>query len=222
LNSLAIDTSTGLLMICARKDEKTASLTLRHGLQHSPRLIPLIDGLLSELSMSVKDLSLLVCSLGPGSFTGIRIGLATAKGISMGASCPVVGVSSLDAYALPYSSFQGDVYPVIDARKGNFYTALFRHGRRIGEYLDIPPKSLVEKLLAADSALLAGPEAGDVHSALFSGTANAGVSFSGYADPSALLEIGERLFALSGADPSLLVPIYLRKSEAEITAGRVR
>jgi tRNA threonylcarbamoyladenosine biosynthesis protein TsaB len=208
------------MMLCARKGERTASFALRHGLQHAPRLVPLIGSLLSELSLAVRELALVVSSLGPGSFTGIRIGLATAQGISFGASCPVVGVSTLDAFAAAHSTHRGDVYPVIDARKGRYYTALFRAGERVGEYLDISPRALSEMLLSAEHPLLAGPESGDIHAAIFpDGRGAERVSFSPYVDPLALLRLGERAFERDGSDPSRLVPIYLRQSEAEISAG---
>jgi tRNA threonylcarbamoyladenosine biosynthesis protein TsaB len=218
-----LDTSTGLLMIAARHGDATASLTLRHGLQHAPTLLPLIDGLFAGLSLAAKDLSLIVCSVGPGSFTGIRIALATAKGMSLGLSIPVVGVSTLDAFALPYAFFEGDVYPVIDARKGKCYTALFRGGNRIGEYLDIPPAVLGGKLIDSGQALLVGPDAEEIFSAVQGERdpdAFCGIHANRFVDPLALLRLGEDQFMRDGADPSGLVPLYLRKSEAEITTGR--
>ncbi len=223
MNSLAIDTSTEVLGLCVRKGDAFASLSLRHGLQHAPSLLPLIDRLLREVSLAVAEINLIICSTGPGSFTGIRIGLATAKGISLATSCPVAGVSTLDAFAYPYGSFAGDVYPVIDARKGNYYTALFQDGSRASEYLDIPPGELRRRLLAGGRGLLVGPDAGAIRDRLFEEgdrKAREKVSCSGFIDPRALLQIGEERFAREGAVSESLIPLYLRKSEAEISAGR--
>jgi tRNA threonylcarbamoyladenosine biosynthesis protein TsaB len=176
-----------------------------------------VDRLLAEVSLTVRDLQLIVCSVGPGSFTGIRIGLATARGISFGIGCPVVGVSTLDALALPYAAHPGDVYPVIDARKGRFYTALFRGGARVGDYLDLSPGELGDRLSSAPSPLLVGPDAEGIARIL---GVRPGVST--LADPSALLAIGLERHARDGADPASLEPLYLRKSEAEIWSGRAR
>ncbi|HET6450098.1 MAG TPA: tRNA (adenosine(37)-N6)-threonylcarbamoyltransferase complex dimerization subunit type 1 TsaB, partial [Spirochaetia bacterium] len=75
MNVLALDTATEVLSLCARKGDAWASLAVRHGLQHSPSLLPLAQRLLADLGMGVGELDLVVCTVGPGSFTGIRIGI---------------------------------------------------------------------------------------------------------------------------------------------------
>lgn len=179
---------------------------------------------MAEIGLAAADLQLIVCSTGPGSFTGIRIGLATAKGIAFGLSCPLIGVSSLDAFALPYSSFTGDLYPVIDARKGKIYTALYRGGERRSDYLDVTPAELRERLAGvSERVLFAGPDAGAIRTLLCTDENPVFVdriSAVSYSDPLALLDAGELAFARVGADPGEPVPLYLRKSEAEIGAGR--
>jgi tRNA threonylcarbamoyladenosine biosynthesis protein TsaB len=226
LNCLAIDASTQVLGLCARKAEKEASATLRNGMQHAPALLPLVRGLLDQLGLAAEELQLVVCSIGPGSFTGIRIGMASAQGISLGAGCPVVGVSTLDAFALPYAGFQGEVYPVIDARKGKYYTALFVEGKRRAEYLDLKPEELAARLDAAPRAILVGPDAEAVRRrVLFRGGVppdGGKIVASEYTDPRALLRLGLEKFGTEGEDPSGLVPLYLRRSEAEIAAGRAQ
>jgi tRNA threonylcarbamoyladenosine biosynthesis protein TsaB len=223
MNCLAIDASTEVLSLCATKGTAAASLSLRHGLQHAPTLIPLIERMLAEISLAVRELSLIICSTGPGSFTGIRIGLATAKGISFGISCPVVGVSTLEAFALPYSFFNGDVYPVIDARKGKYYTVRFRGGLRAGEYLDEPPILLKERLALSERSILVGPDAESIRDRVLGvsdSDLRARVGCAPFTDPLAFVRLGERRFSEEGADPEGLIPLYLRKSEAEIAAER--
>ncbi|HEY9595854.1 MAG TPA: tRNA (adenosine(37)-N6)-threonylcarbamoyltransferase complex dimerization subunit type 1 TsaB, partial [Spirochaetia bacterium] len=107
MKALAIDTATEVLALSACRDDAWASLAVRHGLQHSPSLLPLAEGLLHELGVAPADLEAIVCSLGPGSFTGIRIGLATALGIGEGRHIPVVGVSTLDAAAWSWREREG-------------------------------------------------------------------------------------------------------------------
>jgi tRNA threonylcarbamoyladenosine biosynthesis protein TsaB len=220
MRALAIDTATEVLALCADDGAARASLSLRRGLQHSPALLPLADRLLAELGFAAGDLELVVCSVGPGSFTGIRIGLATAKGIAFATGCPLVGVSTLDALALPWTGFPGVVWSVIDARKGRWYAAGYRGSRRFTDYLDLTPDDLAARLAAGPSpVLLAGPDAPRFAEGLAPSTAPT-VSATDLFDPAAVLKTGLDRFAAEGADPESLKPLYLRQSEAEIEAGR--
>lgn len=222
MKTLAIDTATEVLALCADDGAARASLCLRRGLQHSPALLPLADRLLAELGFGAGDLDLVVCSVGPGSFTGIRIGLATAKGIAFATGCPLVGVSTLDALALPWAGFPGGVWAVIDARKGRWYAAGYRHGRRITGYLDLAPDDLAARLAAGPApVLLAGPDAPRFAGGLAPSSA-AAVSAVDLFDPAAVLKVGLDRFAADGADPESLKPLYLRQSDAEIEAGHGR
>ena len=217
MNVLSLDTATEVLALAATHGESWASMAFRRGLQHSPALLPLVDTMLEGLGMAAADLELLVCSLGPGSFTGIRIGLATALGISRGRGIPIVGVSTLDAFARPWSAHGGEVISVIDARKGKIYAARFRSGARIGEYMDISPVELTVIVGASENPLLAGPDAARIRELLGEEGRRARVAHT--IDPRSLLDIGVEQFAREGADPSRLTPLYLRKSEAEIAIG---
>jgi tRNA threonylcarbamoyladenosine biosynthesis protein TsaB len=215
VRALAIDTATEVLALCVSDGARRASLALRRGLQHSPALLPLADRLLAELGFGAGDLELVVCSVGPGSFTGIRIGLATAKGIAFATGCPLVGVSTLDALALPWACFAGGVWPVIDARKGRWYAAGYRGGRRVTEYLDLAPNDLRARLAAGPGpVLLAGPDAPRFAEGV------PGAAATDLFDPAAVLKAGTDRFASEGANPNSLKPLYLRQSEAEIEAGR--
>jgi tRNA threonylcarbamoyladenosine biosynthesis protein TsaB len=214
---LSIDTATEVLALCVDDGAARASLALRRGLQHSPALLPLADRLLTEMGITARDLELVVCSVGPGSFTGIRIGLATALGIAEGRGIPVVGVSTLDAMARPWESHAGDVFPVIDARKGKIYAARFRGGERMSEYLDVSPFDLAALCAAADRPLLAGPDSGRIRDSL--GEPGRGLPCAEMLDPCSLLRIGVEKHTKEGVDPLPLRPLYLRKSEAEIASG---
>lgn len=217
MNVLALDTATEVLALCASRDDSWATLCLRRGLQHSPSLLPLAGQLLAQAGLAPSDLDLLVCSLGPGSFTGIRIGLATALGISHGRGIPVVGVSTLEAIARSWEGHDGDIFPVIDARKGKIYFARFRGGARQGEYHDGTPQELAAMIAQADRPLLAGPDAQGIRGML--GAAAAAVPCGGSLDPLSLLRIGVERYTTEGASPEGLRPLYLRKSEAEIASG---
>ena len=215
---LALDTSTEVLAIGVASPKAWASLALRQGLQHSPSLLPIVDQLLARLDLTASSLDLVVCSLGPGSFTGIRIGLATALGIAGGRGIPVVGVSTLDAIAEPWKWHSGEVYPVIDARKGRIYTAAFSAGTRRSEYLDLTPTELAVRIEAGKDPFLAGPDAARILATL--GREPDTMPCAELLDPAAFLRLGIAKFEREGADPLPLRPLYLRKSEAEIASGR--
>ncbi len=101
--------------------------TLNVRTTHTTRLMPALDRMLKDSSIGKDQLSGIAVSIGPGSFTGLRIGLATAKGLAMGLEIPLVGVPTLDALArnVPYAKYQ--VCPILDARKKEIYVSLFRY-----------------------------------------------------------------------------------------------
>jgi tRNA threonylcarbamoyladenosine biosynthesis protein TsaB len=168
--------------------------------------------------MTVGDLELIVCSIGPGSFTGIRIGLATALGVGHGRGIPVVGVSTLDALADSWAAYKGDVFPVIDARRGNIYTAQYRGGSKRGDYRDVSPEELAGLLIAAESPLVVGTDSPRVVALLGGDFPN--VAFADSVDPRSLLRRGVARYKTQGIELAPLRPLYLRKSEAERVSGR--
>ena len=99
---------------------------------HSERLMPAIHNLLAEAALKIRDIQGIALGLGPGSFTGLRIGVSTVKGLAYALKIPVVGVSTLEALAnnAPYCS--STICPVLDARKKEVYAALF-HGDGSGK-----------------------------------------------------------------------------------------
>src|SRR2546425_10061626 len=117
---------------------------------HSERLMGAIDRLLTDAGWTVRDLEGLAVSVGPGSFTGLRIGLSTVKGLALALSIPIVAVPTLDAMAalLPFAALP--VCPVLDARKREVYASLYRWDglgmRREWEYLAIAPGDLARRL----------------------------------------------------------------------------
>jgi len=218
VNALCLDTSTEVLSLCATHGEAWASLVLRRGLQHATALVPLAERLLRDVELAVEDLELVVCSVGPGSFTGIRIGISTALGIGHGRGIPVVGVSTLDALGRSWSAYPGDVFAVIDARRGNLYSARYRGGERQGEYGDLSPSELGSLVAEADSPLLAGPDASRIRGLL--GEAGAALAVAETVDPRTALLMGVEILRTRGTDAAPPRPLYLRKSEAERLSGR--
>ena len=124
---LSLDSSAAVASVALCEDtELLAEYTLNNGNTHSETLLPMIEHVLSGFGLSVSDIDLFACSSGPGSFTGVRIGAATLKGLAFGSDKPCVGVSTLEAIAENLSLANGLICPVMNARRSQVYTALFR------------------------------------------------------------------------------------------------
>ncbi len=95
------------------------------GLTHSATLLPMAQDLLSRCNLNISDVSVVAVANGPGSFTGLRIGLAAAKGLAWGREVPVLGVSTLEAMAYGILPFRGLIVACMDARRGEIYNAIF-------------------------------------------------------------------------------------------------
>lgn len=148
---LAID-STAIVASCAVcEDERLlASFTLNNGNTHSENLLPMIESALKLLKLTPDDIDLFALSEGPGSFTGVRIGSATIKGLAFGKNKPCIGVSTLEALACNLIGFDGILCPVMNARRNQVYNALFEcHGgemRRLTPDRAISVEELEEEL----------------------------------------------------------------------------
>ena len=124
---LAIESSGNVASAAiAGKDKILAEYTVNIGKTHSQTLLPMIDRILSDAEMSVNDLDAIAVSRGPGSFTGLRIGSATAKGLAASAEIPIVDVPTLEALAVGVGNAGKKlICTVIDARRNEVYTALY-------------------------------------------------------------------------------------------------
>jgi tRNA threonylcarbamoyladenosine biosynthesis protein TsaB len=226
LNILAIDTATADLGLSLRAGGETRTVLVQAGLRHSETLLSQTARLLADSGLKPTDLSLIVCSLGPGSFTGIRIGLATAKGMAFGAraagaGCALLGVSTLDGLAWRYRSFPGAVVSVNASLRRRYHSAFYLQGRRSGDYLEAEMEKLAWLLAPYPELLLTGSGAEALARLLAPGRSAQAVVLDagGFAcEPVGLLERGLELFRTEGAS-SELQPLYLRKSEAEIKRG---
>lgn len=122
------------------------------GLTHSQTLMVMAEHLLQQCGKTVADVNAVAVAAGPGSFTGVRIGVAAAKGFAWGGELPCYGVSTLEAMALSLGAYQGYVCPVMDARRSQVYNALFyvNQGQleRITEDRAISLEQLKQELLA--------------------------------------------------------------------------
>ena len=125
---------------------------------HAGSLLPLIDQVLAQAGQTPGGIDLIAVGQGPGSFTGIRIGIATARGLAASLSCPLRGVSTLDVLAFGLPPCDLPVMPLIDARKGEVFCAVYAPGgRRQTTYLNLPPEKagglITEPTLVLGNAL---------------------------------------------------------------------
>jgi len=158
---LAIDTSTNYLTLAVMKDDKVIGRFHRKAsMMHSSMLVPMIDKLLKKARLKIKDMDGFSIGIGPGSFTGLRIGVATVKGLAYSLNKPIMTVSSLDAIAQNAKRFKGIICPVLDARKNKVYACLYKSNgetvKRISKYLLLPADELMKELDSYDKILLMG------------------------------------------------------------------
>lgn len=215
MNIIALDTATEILSVGLRTDSGYFETSIAAGLRHSEYLLPAVDYLASVAACG-KRFDLVVCMRGPGSFTGLRIGMASAKGLAAGSGCPVVSVPTLEVLAEGYRFFDGTVVPVVDARKQRVYAALFRDGSRLSDDLDIAPDDLLGRLNDDKPVLLTGPGASLLTALVPSGSRFRFDPSAASSRASALLKLGEALFNREGGMPPDGGPVYLRESEARL------
>lgn len=232
---LGIDTATTAASAALVEDGRLVRET-RHEPQrnggplrsnHAAILLPLIDKLLNDSACSLRDIEAFALALGPGSFTGLRIGLSTVKGLVYGVDTPIIGVPTLHAVAARVDDFHGFICPFLDARKKEVYAALFhRDGERLERVSDdvvAPPLRVldsVRKQLGSERCLFIGdavlPYDGLVKTELrASGLLTLGEGYRSTAAAAArLAEERVRRGEFDAAGP--MTPIYLRPSEAEL------
>lgn len=131
---LGIDTSNLVLSVAVVEGKQVlGEYTTNLKKNHSIRLMPAISMLLDELGVAPEELNGIAVAHGPGSYTGVRIGLTTAKSLAWALGTPIVGISSLEAIASNSTYFPGMVSPLVDARRGQVYTACFKNGERLAD-----------------------------------------------------------------------------------------
>ncbi len=186
------------------------------GMVHGRDIAPAIRSLLAELALPVGSIELIACDIGPGSYTGLRVGLAAGKGLALALGRPVVGVASLDALAEAARGRARVLCPAIDARWGQIYGAVYEDGRRATDYLAEKPDAFAARV--PKDALVFG-DALDAYGGLFRDFAR-GPEDLRDPRPETVAALGGRLHAEGVRhDAARLVPLYLRPTEAETKFG---
>ena len=126
---LALESSAKAASCAVLEDgEAITSAWQATGLTHSRTLLPMVEDMLRNSGLAVREMDALAVAAGPGSFTGLRIGIATVKGLAWAADKPCVPVSTLEAMAWPLAHMEGIVVCAMDARRQQIYNAVFRAG----------------------------------------------------------------------------------------------
>lgn len=225
---LAIDTATPTVSVALGADGVVVGqVAIGTGRRHAEQLAPAIEYLSRECSVRLDQLAGIGVGIGPGLFTGLRVGVTTAKVMAQALRIPVVGLPSLDLLAYPLRHAHGrEIAAVIDARRREVFTARYRPVpggvQRVAGYDVGPPDRLVaelaaggeETLLTGDGALLYRDEFSHLDRVEF-----AGPEFSAPSAAALIALTTARLEQEEFMRPDELVPLYLRDSDAELSWG---
>jgi len=232
VNTLAIDSSSAVLSVALETETQILHEEVDKAISHSELLMECTDGLCKSAGIKPADLDLVACMKGPGSFTGLRIGFSTAKGIALALGIPLIAIPTLDCLADPFSTRPGLALPVLDAKKSCFFAAFYRKGERLTDFLDASPLELLKiaseiMLSPEESVLLTGsgaelllskfkePQPGNL---VFIKNIDLDCDFArGRAKE--LLKIAKNV-KLCNINDINGFPVYLRKSDAELKCKR--
>lgn len=222
--TLAIDTTGATVSAALLEDQAILAETfVNTGANHSLQLMPAIKHIYDLAGVSLAMTELFACTLGPGSFTGVRIGVSTIKGLAMATDRPVVGLSTLEALAANMGAFSGTICPILDAQRGQIYAAAYeldgnfipqlRHEGRLAA-----PESFMSLFDREEKVLFLGSGAvkyADLINNTLSEAIIAPVQFS-HVRASVVGCLGLRKFHEGQMlDVMTFTPLYLRLSEAE-------
>lgn len=215
---LSIDTSSNLCSVALLEDNQTIQeLMIDDNKTHSQNLMPLIQDLFVKSNIGLSEIDLIACNKGPGSFTGIRIGIATAKAIAEVSNIPVIGISSLDCLAYNVPNATGVICSLIDANNNQVYSAIFdKNYNLISDYLADDVSNIASSLNNYSDITFVGT--GSINYKDILSNINSNIKFSTNNNQHSA-NVGKCAFEkykngyTENADTVL--PMYLRKSQAE-------
>lgn len=219
---LGIETATQQVSVALGGHEGVIGLLeIARGRRHAETLVPAIDFLCAQADIGLDEIGLVAVDIGPGLFTGMRVGLATGKALAQALRVPMIGISSLDLLAFPHRRCDRVLVPVVDARKGEVFYAMYRQVPG-GLQQVVPPSAapvddLVADLLArSQDALCIGDGALRYRDEIREGFH---CEFADEAHPSAapLVQLAHaQALREEWVNPADIQPLYLRPPDAEI------
>lgn len=215
---LGVDTTAviGSVAVCEIENEVLKNhcvFTLKNKLTHSETLLPMIDSALKAYGTDIDKVDKFAVTVGPGSFTGVRIGVSTIKGLATKDDKPCAAVSTLEALCNAHKDFDGVICAVMDARRGQFYTALFKKGIRLTKD-DLLPASEIETMLREyrEKVIVCGDGAELFASLCGYENMILAPEESRYQNALSVALVGARIEEIKHTE---LLPCYLRASQAE-------
>lgn len=222
---LAIESSSHVASVAIlENDILLGEFTLNHPKTHSQKLMPMLESLMASLDLKIPDIDAIAVTVGPGSFTGVRIGLATAKALSQPFNLPLIPVSSLKAVAQGFQGFSGYICIIMDARKNEVYTGCYRWSD--GQLTDVfeeyaaHPEALLDQLRALNGPImLAGDGLPKYEEAFKEGLGNRLIISHSAHSRQRAANVAELAKATTSTAVTYdaIAAEYLRKSEAETT-----
>lgn len=214
---LGIETSgkdTGLALIS--NDKIIYQITEKTQAQHNENIYNLLEEILTKTKLEIRQLSGIGVAIGPGMFTSLRVGISLAKGLAEPFSIQVKGVNTIDALADSITDQNRLIIPIIDARKGELFTAFYRSGKRISDYQIISPQELAK--LINEPAVFLGNGLERYASLLKEILGEKFISEPIFAPPASRIAfIAQNEILKGNADDLLLLePFYLRPADAEV------
>lgn len=221
---LALDSATECATAAILDDNKLlGEVVINHKKQHSVIMMPMIDSLIKSCGLSISDIDGYAISNGPGSFTGLRIGMSTVKGLVQATKKPFVAISALDGLANNLFNIGGIICPIIDALRGNVYTNFYRFedGKLVALEEDqlLSVDEVIEKCLSFDEPItFLGDGTYKFSSKLTEALPKASIAPSqlNLAKASSIGALGVLKLSTGYSDNVLsAAPVYLRKCQAE-------
>jgi tRNA threonylcarbamoyladenosine biosynthesis protein TsaB len=219
--TLAFDTSSRTAAVAVLRDDTILYESIVNtGLNHSEVLMPEIDYACMRVGIKISDINLFACTLGPGSFTGLRIGVSTLKGLMLATGTPAAGVSSLAAVVLNVGTTSKLICSMIDAGRGQVYVAYFRYNdknilQQISEEKAVNPQEIINNtdkntLFVGDGAIKYADIIKNIKSEV-----SIASDLQHYIRASAVGILGRKKLAENDLlNASTLVPVYLRSADA--------
>lgn len=222
MNILAIDSLTSTLSVSACSLDRSATVSYAGLGQHAERMIDLVARALDIVGIEPRAVQLVACPEGPGSFTGLRLAYAAAKGIQLAAGCPLLPIPTLELYAHGLADWPGAVVSVLDAKKERFYLQVFRRGEAATGPLDASETDCARLLDPEERVIVVGPDA----QAFLERLRGSFPAIDAVALPAAPETAANALIARAKAAfacytnpvPDHAGPVYVRKSDAETSA----
>ncbi len=217
---LAIDSSGSVASVAVGTEDKLlAQYYIDNTLTHSAKLMPMIDTVLGDLGLSAEDIDVFGAVTGPGSFTGLRIGVSTIKGMAAALKKPVVGITSLMAMAYNFPCSDLPVYPLIEARNKQVYMGCYTFSRgKISEIVSPLCEDIEAVVSSITSPAVVMGDGAEVYRDILSQNKNiifAPAHLNKLSGAGAYMGMAELVRAGKTMFGNELLPLYLKKSQAE-------